>query len=137
MNGWLLLLAALAGYLLGALSFARIVTRVFSPAVDITKTDAPVEGYERPLRMHGVSGTSVRIQLGARYGCLSSALDMVKVTIPTLVFYLFWPDSPYYWSQRPRAFWGTTGPSTMASKGAMGRPLCMGACSLSTGLAFR
>jgi glycerol-3-phosphate acyltransferase PlsY len=37
----------------------------------------------------------VREHLGARYGCLTAILDMLKVAIPVLVFALYWPDEPY------------------------------------------
>jgi glycerol-3-phosphate acyltransferase PlsY len=55
-----------------------------------------VEGTAQRLRLHAVSATSVRLQMGNRFGCLTSLLDMVKVALPTLAFRLLWPDSDAY-----------------------------------------
>jgi len=42
-----------------------------------------------------VSATTVRLKLGARYGCLTGILDMLKAIVPTLCFRLWAPDAPY------------------------------------------
>jgi len=43
-----------------------------------------------------VSATSVRLHLGPGYGCLVGILDILKATIPALLFKLWMPDAPYY-----------------------------------------
>jgi glycerol-3-phosphate acyltransferase PlsY len=88
------LVAIMVGYLLGAVSFSRVVTSLFSPETDLRGVPAPVEGTEEKLNMSGVSATSVRIKLGPRYGLLASFLDMVKVAVPVAVFRFFFLDLP-------------------------------------------
>ncbi len=84
------------GYLIGSISFARIVTRLFSPQTELVDTEAPIEGSEQKLRMHGVSATSVRIQLGNKYGCLTSLLDMAKIAFPMYGLRMLFPETPHY-----------------------------------------
>ncbi len=43
-----------------------------------------------------ISATAVRLQLGAKWGLTVAFLDIAKAFVPTLVFYLLYPDQPYY-----------------------------------------
>jgi glycerol-3-phosphate acyltransferase PlsY len=95
-NILLAILVGILGYLFGSISFARIITRLFSPQTELVATEAPIEGSEQKLRMHGVSATSVRIQLGNKYGCLTSILDMVKITAPVYGLKTVFPDTYYF-----------------------------------------
>jgi glycerol-3-phosphate acyltransferase PlsY len=88
--------AALLGYLLGSLSFARIAVRLSGKPVDIGHWEVRLPGGET-FTSDIVSATSVRLALGPRYGCLVSMLDMAKVAVPTLAFRLWAPDEPYYY----------------------------------------
>jgi acyl phosphate:glycerol-3-phosphate acyltransferase len=90
------LLAALVGYLLGALSFARIVARFAAPDADISSTMMEIPGKDVGLEMKSVSATSVMMHTGPKYGCLTSLLDMAKVSIPTLYFMLMYPGETYF-----------------------------------------
>ncbi len=87
--------AALAlGYLAGSISFSRLVTRLVSPETELEATVVPVAGTEARIPMSRVSATSVRFQLGSRYGCLASLLDMAKVALPVAAFKFLFPDTP-------------------------------------------
>jgi glycerol-3-phosphate acyltransferase PlsY len=88
--------AMLVGYLLGAISFARLVARVAVPETDISSTMMDIPGKDISLEMKSVSATSVMMHTGPKYGCLTSILDMVKVSIPTLVFMLMYPGENYF-----------------------------------------
>lgn len=88
------LASILIGYLVGSVSFSRIVTGLVSPEADLQGTPAPVEGTDEKLHMSGISATSVRLRLGPRYGLLVSFLDMVKVAVPVGAFRFFFPDLP-------------------------------------------
>lgn len=88
--------AALVGYLLGSLSFARVAVRLSGKPVDLGHWEVHLEGGETWTSTI-VSATSVRKALGPRYGCLVSLLDMAKVAVPTLVLRLWAPDEPYYY----------------------------------------
>lgn len=87
-------IAIVSGYLLGSISFSRVVTRLVSPETDLKATPVPVEGIEDQIHMAAISATSVRFKLGPRFGCLASILDMAKVAVPVAAFKIFFPDSP-------------------------------------------
>lgn len=90
------LAAVLIGYLLGALSFARLVARFAAPGEDISSTIMEIPGKDVGLEMKSVSATSVMMHTGPKYGCLTSILDMAKVSIPTLYFMLMYPGENYF-----------------------------------------
>src|SRR5512144_985669 len=73
------IIAAMTGYLLGCISFARIISRLVAPEQDVTQTEMAVPGTEEKMQLRAVSGTAVSIHLGAKYGCLTALLDMLKV----------------------------------------------------------
>lgn len=88
--------AALVGYLLGSISFARFAVRLSGKDVDLGHWEVHLANGE-VWTSTIVSATSVRLAIGARYGCLVSLLDIAKVTIPTLAFRLLAPDEPYFY----------------------------------------
>ena len=96
MDPLLALIAASAGYLLGSISFARIVARFVAPDLNIGDgVEMEFSGGKEPLQLDAVGGTAVASRLGDRYGCLTAVLDMLKVAAPTLVFRLAYPEEPY------------------------------------------
>ena len=95
MNDILIYIASiLSGYLIGSISFSRVVTALVSPGTDLVGTQAQVEGTDQSLTMNAVSATSVRIKLGPKYGLLSSFLDIAKVALVVGAFRYFYPNSP-------------------------------------------
>jgi glycerol-3-phosphate acyltransferase PlsY len=90
------LLAAVIGYLLGSISFARIVARVFAPDKEITGMRLPVANSDEVMEVSAVSGTTISMELGAKYGVLTALLDIAKVAIPALIFRLRYPETPYF-----------------------------------------
>ncbi len=88
--------AAVIGYVLGCISFARIIARFVAPQQDVTQTEMPIPGMEDSIRLRAVSGTAVSMHLGARYGCLTSLLDMLKVALPVAFFRFVFPGQPYF-----------------------------------------
>jgi glycerol-3-phosphate acyltransferase PlsY len=91
-----LVLAGAAGYLVGSVSFARIVTHFAAPDLDITRTRVVMPDTGEVLESNAVSPTVVRLHLGPRYGCLAGLLDMAKVAIPAAVLRLLLPDTYAY-----------------------------------------
>lgn len=79
------LICAVVGYLIGSISFARVVSGIAAPEEDITRTEIDVEDTDEKLQMKAVSATTVSIHLGTRLGFLTVVLDMLKIAIPTLV----------------------------------------------------
>jgi glycerol-3-phosphate acyltransferase PlsY len=96
MNVWVLVLAAGAGYLLGSISFARLVTRIAAPEADITGLVVPVAGTEEAARVEVVGANAASMILGPKLGLAVGLLDMLKVILPMLAFRLYAPDQPYY-----------------------------------------
>jgi glycerol-3-phosphate acyltransferase PlsY len=96
MQPWIAVLAALTGYLVGAISFSRIITRLVNPQADLSSVAIPVEGLDEKFKMTAMGGSTAGMVLGPRVGCLIGMLDMLKVAIPTLVFKIIFPEQPYF-----------------------------------------
>ncbi len=91
----MLALAGIVGYLSGAVSYARVVTRLVAKSgVEPIVLTTPDGGAQ--IVSHAVSATAVRLQLGAKWGLTVGALDILKAFIPTLAFALLYPEQPYY-----------------------------------------
>ncbi|OQY18524.1 MAG: hypothetical protein B6I34_10605 [Anaerolineaceae bacterium 4572_32.1] len=90
------LLAALIGYLLGAISFARLVGRLVAPEKDLTKTEIAVPDSDDTVQMGSVSATTVSMHIGPKFGFITVVLDMLKVALPTLAFKRLYPEAPYF-----------------------------------------
>ena len=85
-----------AGYLIGSVSFARLLTRVFAPGTDLTKTEVRSVGSSQSVIMEAVSATAVSMKAGPRLGFATVVLDMLKITIPTLVVKALFPGTGYH-----------------------------------------
>ncbi|MBN1642752.1 MAG: glycerol-3-phosphate acyltransferase [Anaerolineae bacterium] len=92
----LALLAAAIGYLAGSISFARIVTRLVAPGEAVGDVDLDLPGTEEKVHFSMVSGTTVSIRLGAKWGGITALLDILKVVIPAVVLRFALPGTPYY-----------------------------------------
>ena len=86
MDPLLALFAAAVGYLCGAISFARLVSKIVAPQKDITSTEIGIASTEEKVIMSAVSATTVSMHLGSKFGFVTVVLDMLKITLPTLVF---------------------------------------------------
>ena len=86
--------AAAVGYLLGSVSFARLVGRIAAPDEDVTHTTLELPGGST-LEYEGVSATSIAARKGPGWGMLTGGLDMAKAYIPTWYAQQRWPDEPY------------------------------------------
>ena len=113
------LLSALMGYLLGSISFARIIMRVAVPGEELTGMELDTGGAE-PLRVGTVGGTAISVRLGARYGLLTSAFDILKALIPVLALKLLYPGMPYYLIAATTALVGHNWPLYHRFKGGRG-----------------
>jgi glycerol-3-phosphate acyltransferase PlsY len=95
-NPFIALLSAAIGYLVGSISFSRLVTRIFAPHKDITRTDIKLAASDEVFEVSSVSPTAVSMQLGPRFGMITVLLDMAKVIFPTLAIKLAYPNTPYH-----------------------------------------
>jgi glycerol-3-phosphate acyltransferase PlsY len=97
MDPLIVIAAAAAGYLLGSLSFARIVTSFAGPEKRVKeRTEVYLEGSENPIILDTVSATSVSMVAGSKLGFLTYVLDMLKVFVPVLVLKKIFPGEPYH-----------------------------------------
>jgi glycerol-3-phosphate acyltransferase PlsY len=92
----ILIAVAVVSYLIGALSFSRIITRLVEPDADLNHVTLPAEddGAEKQLLTMGANTASIRV--GARWGCFIGWMDILKVAGPTLAIKLLYPEQPYY-----------------------------------------
>lgn len=90
------ILALGVGYLMGSISFTRILTSLLRPGEAPATVVIPLVDGEDVVKSDLVSATTARLQLGTRYGCLVSILDMAKVALPTLVFRMWQPEASYH-----------------------------------------
>jgi glycerol-3-phosphate acyltransferase PlsY len=91
-----LIAVALAGYLIGSLSPARIIAGWVKPALSLDearmhRSDQGLEGT-----VSGIGASTASIALGKKYGGIVALLDMLKAFIPILVLRLYFPDGIYH-----------------------------------------
>lgn len=120
------LVAALVGYLMGSISFARIVAGRVKPEADITKYVEPVPNSDLIYEDDAVSATLVNLNVGWQYGCLTSILDMIKAIVPMVAFLLLFPDQPYYLIVSAAALMGHNWPIYYRFKGGRGESVTYG-----------
>jgi glycerol-3-phosphate acyltransferase PlsY len=87
-------LALIAGYLLGSLSGARIVGRVWAPGRDLNRTRVVLDGTGASVITRGVSPAALQARAGGAGGLRAAAIDILKAFLPTLAARLLWPDGP-------------------------------------------
>jgi glycerol-3-phosphate acyltransferase PlsY len=123
MNLWVGLLAAIGGYLIGSLSFARIVMRAAAGRTQegaLAPIRRQVESTGADFGSTSISATAVREELGARYGCLTALLDAGKAAVPALVLRLLFPGQPYAWIAATTAIVGHNYPLYHRFRGGRG-----------------
>ncbi len=96
MDPVILILAVLSGYLVGAISFSRLITHLVSPGTNLDHVEIgdSERGDITELRHYGADTASIK--LGARWGCTIGLLDILKTTLPTLAVKYLYPDQPYF-----------------------------------------
>jgi glycerol-3-phosphate acyltransferase PlsY len=90
-----LITAVLSGYLLGSISFARLFTRWLAPAADLSKLSISIQGTDEAVQADLYGANAASRVLGARYGIVVTALDILKVALPTLAFKVLYAGQPY------------------------------------------
>jgi acyl phosphate:glycerol-3-phosphate acyltransferase len=91
----LVALAAVAGYLIGCVSFARVVGRIVAPGSDLSKTVFTDATTGEQAEVNIYSATMVSQHLGAKWGLLTTLLDMLKIAIPAYILNRLYPGQPY------------------------------------------
>lgn len=92
----LVIFALLLGYLIGSISFSRIITRIKAPDVNLSKVKIHEHVKNEDYYRTAVNATTVSMVLGPKIGGLIGILDILKAFIPTLIMKIIFPDQPYY-----------------------------------------
>lgn len=90
------LICSVAGYLIGTVSSARIVYFLATGKRNIEPFAEPVPNSDEVFESDLVSATLVNKKLGAKYGCITSIADMLKVALPMLLVKLAFDEQPYH-----------------------------------------
>lgn len=94
---WILyVLVGLGSYLVGSISFARLLNRLLSKGGGEDKLVWEIPGSDTPFETDIYTATGVGTHYGKTYGCITSLLDMIKVAIPAFIVLKLLPDQPYY-----------------------------------------
>jgi glycerol-3-phosphate acyltransferase PlsY len=96
MNSSLAILSAIISYLLGSISFARVVTSLWTSGKDISEHEVPVDGTTESYKVVSIGANSAASLLGRKAGMVVGVLDILKVFLPTLFFKLYFPEQPMY-----------------------------------------
>ena len=119
--------ASLLGYLLGSISFARILNRILNPGEQLDEFKFELPGSVEPFESNMVSATSVGMRLGRKYGCATSLLDIFKVALPTFLVKYYFPEQPYYYLTALMGIVGHNFPVYHRFKGGRGDSPILGA----------
>jgi glycerol-3-phosphate acyltransferase PlsY len=124
-NVYLIMGSGLLGYILGSVSMTRLIGRLFAPGEDFSRHE--YKGLTGDTVLFDIaSATNVSHKLGAKFGCLVSILDMLKVFLPTLFFRLALPESPYFMITAAMGVVGHNYPVFHKFKGGAGLSAAMG-----------
>ena len=89
-------LIAILSYLLGAISFTRVIARIKLPGNDIVETEIQLVDADEKMKVGHIGANVVGQTLGAKWGMLVGLLDISKVFLPSLACKLLFPELPYY-----------------------------------------
>jgi len=93
---WNYFFIALGGYLIGSISFARLVFAKFKPGEKPDPIRTPTTDGQAEIISHAVGATNVMIAFGPKWGILVSCLDALKALVPTLALRLIFPEDSYH-----------------------------------------
>lgn len=88
--------AAIAGYLIGSVSTARLVYSSVTGSTKYEPFRESIPHTDEKFESDLISATWVTMKLGKRYGCITSILDILKVGLPTLFFKLAFTFHPFF-----------------------------------------
>ena len=96
MESGVAILALVAGYIIGSVSFTRLVSKMVDPNAELETIELPVKGTDETFKITSMGAATASMKLGSKVGCAIGLLDILKVTIPTLVFRFLYPGEPYF-----------------------------------------
>jgi len=90
------LVIVVISYLFGSISFARLISRLVAPEVDLNNIHMPNEDGSEGQLLKTVGATTASIKLGPRVGCTIGILDILKGVLPVLIIKLLYPERFYF-----------------------------------------
>lgn len=129
---WLTTLVA--GYLVGSVSFARVLARLFVPQDQLRGTSL-TWGDEKGFESSNVSAMTLR-EVAPRLGPWAAALDILKAALPILVLRIVFPDQPYAVLYASAVTVGHVFPVYYGFKGGRGTSTILGAVLVLDPIAF-
>jgi glycerol-3-phosphate acyltransferase PlsY len=106
MNIVILLIVLLGSYLIGSVSFARIITKIWS-GKDVADFEVAIEGEKESNKVISIGANAVSSELGVMAGMVVSVLDILKIFVLVLLTRYFLPDN--IWAQVLAALFGMIG----------------------------
>lgn len=82
-------------YLIGSISFSRIVSKIVDPEVDLEHVELPAIGGGTH-QLKNVGATTASVKLGPKVGCTIGILDILKGFLPVLALKLIYSDQYYH-----------------------------------------
>lgn len=90
------LISAIVGYLIGSISFVRLIFAIKRPGTEPDRIRSVATDGKTEIIAHQVGATSVMIAFGRRWGLIATALDLAKAFVPVLALRLAFPESSYH-----------------------------------------
>ncbi len=89
------ILSLICSYLIGSISFARLVVKLWTGR-DVTKFEVAVDGTDEKYKAVSIGGNTASSVLGSKGGMIIGLLDILKVAVPTLALKLLFPEQINY-----------------------------------------
>jgi len=96
MNISTLLIVVIIAYLIGSISFARMVTKLVNPTADLDQARNHISDTGEAGTVSGIGASTASMVLGKKYGGIVALLDMLKAFIPIIILRIAFPDQSYY-----------------------------------------
>jgi acyl-phosphate glycerol 3-phosphate acyltransferase len=82
-------------YLIGSISFGRIIARIIRPAARLDQLKAEISGTGQSFRLSGMGASNIGRVVGKKASAVISLLDVLKVAGPVLALKLLYPGTYY------------------------------------------
>ena len=89
------ILSFLFSYLIGSISFARLIVKLWTGG-DVTKYEVAIDGSDEKYKAISIGGNTVSSVLGPRGGMIVGILDILKIVLPTFALKILFPEQPAY-----------------------------------------
>jgi acyl phosphate:glycerol-3-phosphate acyltransferase len=89
------ILSFLFSYLIGSISFARLIVKFWTGG-DVTKFEVAIDGSDEKYKAISIGGNTVSSVLGSRGGMIVGLLDILKIVLPTFALKILFPEQPAY-----------------------------------------